>query len=87
MDTIIDRLTKSQDLLLATHINPDGDALGSLISLGLGLQQYGKRVYLYNESPIPAVYRFLPGVRLVQQALPPSANWDTAVVLDCGDLY
>jgi phosphoesterase RecJ-like protein len=86
MDTVIDRLTESQAIFLSTHINPDGDAIGSLIALGLGLQQYGKHIYLYNASPIPAVYRFLPGVQLVQQVLPESSAWDTAVVLDCGTL-
>jgi len=86
METVIDRLTKSQSVFLATHVNPDGDAIGSLISLGLGLQQCGKRVYTYNESPIPAVYRFLPGVRLVKQTMPPTYDWDTAVILDCGDI-
>ena len=86
MDTVIDRLTESQAIFLSTHINPDGDAIGSLIALGLGLQQSGKQIYMYNESPIPAVYRFLPGVRLVQKMLPQSSAWDTAVVLDCGTL-
>jgi phosphoesterase RecJ-like protein len=86
MDAVVERLTKSQSIFLATHINPDGDAIGSLISLGLGLQQFGKRVYTYNESPIPAVYRFLPGVRSVKQTLPSSVEWDTAVLLDCGDI-
>jgi len=86
MDTVIDRLTESQAIFLSTHINPDGDAIGSLIALGLGLQQSGKQIYLYNESPIPAVYRFLPGVQLVQQMLPESSAWDTAVVIDCGTL-
>lgn len=86
MDTVIERMTKSQTLFLATHINPDGDAIGSLISLGLGLQQYGKRVYMYSESPIPAVYRFLPGVGLVRRTLPRVHDWDTAVILDCGDI-
>ncbi len=86
MDTVIDRLIKSQSIFLATHVNPDGDAIGSLISMGLGLRQYGKRVYTYNESPIPAVYRFLPGVQLVKQELPQSYDWDTAVILDCGDI-
>jgi phosphoesterase RecJ-like protein len=86
METVIERLTDSQALFLATHVNPDGDAIGSLIALGLGLQQYGKRVYMYNESPIPAVYRFLPGVEQVHAVLPRSTKWTTAVILDCGDI-
>lgn len=86
MDTVIDRMSESQALFLATHVNPDGDAIGSLLSLGLGLQQLGKRVYMYNASPIPAVYRFLPGVNGVRQTLPASAEWDAAIILDCGDI-
>ena len=86
MNTVIDRMIESRALFLATHVNPDGDAIGSLISLGLGLEHLGKRVYMYNASPIPAVYRFLPDVHKVRQALPPSPDWDAAVILDCGDI-
>lgn len=86
MDTVIDRLRTHRALFMATHINPDGDAIGSLLALGLGLQQVGKRVYMYNESPIPAVYRFLTGVDQIHAHLPSALEWDTAVVLDCGDI-
>ena len=86
MDTVIDRMTTSRALFLATHINPDGDAIGSLLALGLGLQQYGKRVYMYNESAIPAVYRFLPSVGQIQTVMPGALDWDAAVILDCGDI-
>jgi len=86
MDTVIERMIESQALFLATHVNPDGDAIGSLISLGLGLEKCGKRVYMYNASPIPAVYRFLTGVQMVRQALPPFPDWDAAVIIDCGDI-
>lgn len=86
MDTVIDRMTTSRSLFLATHINPDGDAIGSLLALGLGLRQYGKRIYMYNASAIPAVYRFLPDVDRIQAALPGASEWDAAVILDCGDI-
>lgn len=79
-------MIERQALFLATHVNPDGDAIGSLISLGLSLQQKGKHVYMYNASPIPAVYRFLPGVKEVRQSLPTSHEWDAAIILDCGDI-
>jgi len=79
-------MSERQAFFLATHVNPDGDAIGSLISLGLGLRQQGKRVYMYNASPIPAVYRFLPGVKGVRQTVPSSSAWDAAIILDCGDI-
>jgi phosphoesterase RecJ-like protein len=86
MDQIIQHLNKSRHVLLTSHVNPDGDAIGSLIAMGLALDTLRKRVVLYNESPIPAVYRFLPGVERIQHHLDVSAQYDTAIVLDCGNL-
>jgi len=85
MDSIIRQLKKSDHILIATHTHPDGDAIGSLIALGLSLKALNKNITLYNESPIPAVYRFLPEVHLVVNKIG-KTNYDTAVILDCGDL-
>jgi phosphoesterase RecJ-like protein len=40
---------------------------------------------LYNESPIPAVYRFLPATERIQQRFDKKLSYDTAVILDCGN--
>lgn len=71
---------------MASHINPDGDAIGALLAAGLVLQKLGGEVVLYNESAIPAVYRFLPAVDTIQSELAVTDRFDTAVILDCGDL-
>lgn len=86
MKTIIDHFELNRTFLLASHTHPDGDAIGSLLALGLALTAMGKAVVLYNESPIPAVYRFLPSVHTVTQQLPPERYFDAVVLLDCGDL-
>lgn len=86
MDPIIQQLKNSKNVLLASHTNPDGDAIGSLIALGLCLDAIDKRTTLFNDSAIPAVYRFLPCVEKVVGCLDPSESYDTAVVLDCGDI-
>jgi bifunctional oligoribonuclease and PAP phosphatase NrnA len=86
MNRIIHHLKNSREVLLATHANPDGDAIGSLIGMGLCLDALGKRTTLHNESPIPAVYRFLSGVERVERKVDPDRSFDTAVVLDCGSL-
>jgi len=72
--------------LLASHENPDGDAIGSLLALGLALEALKKKTTLYNPSAIPAVYRFLPSVRRVVKHLRKGERFDTAVILDCGVL-
>lgn len=86
MNRIIQHLKDSETLLLATHENPDGDALGSLMALGLALESVGKTVAYFNESPIPAVYRFLPCVDRVAASIGDVSRYDSVVVLDCGDI-
>ena len=48
-------------IAVAGHLNPDGDSVGSLLSLGLGLEKLGKRVYMVNYDRIPMRYKKLPG--------------------------
>lgn len=83
---IINQLIKSEKILLASHIYPDGDAIGSLLSLGLALEGISMDVVLYNESPIPAVYQFLPSIHRIKKDPGNISEYDTAVILDCSDL-
>ena len=85
MDQIIRHLKNSTHILIASHAKPDGDAIGSLIAIGLALDALNKKTTLYNESPIPAVYRFLPSVNRIVRHID-FASCDIAVMLDCGDL-
>jgi phosphoesterase RecJ-like protein len=86
MKKTIQQLTSSDRVLLASHANPDGDAIGALLAMGLALEKLGCEVVLYNESAIPAVYRFLPSVTSIREQLTELKYFDTAVILDCGDL-
>jgi phosphoesterase RecJ-like protein len=86
MKRLISHLTNSESVFLATHVNPDGDALGALLAMGLTLHAHGRRVVMYNESPIPAVYRFLPGIERITRDFPSPFDFEAVVVLDCGDL-
>ncbi len=84
---IINHLKKSKRILLASHIHPDGDAIGSVISMGLALQESKKQIRAYNESPIPAIYQFLPSLHLINQTVGDISEYDTAIILDCSDLH
>jgi len=85
MNSIIQQFNNSNKILVVTHANPDGDAIGSLIAMGLSLEALSKKITLYCESLIPAVYRFLPEVHRVVKKIG-NINYDMAVILDCGDL-
>ena len=60
--------------------------MGALLALGLALGKLDKKTTLYNRSPIPAVYRFLPSVERIVRHIKKANTYDVAIVLDCGDL-
>ena len=74
----------SRRVLVTTHVRPDGDAIGSLLGIGLALRQMGKVVQMVSEDGVPASYRHLPGSQDVIQH--PKGEADLAIVLDCSDL-
>jgi bifunctional oligoribonuclease and PAP phosphatase NrnA len=81
---IIEQLKKSRSIMVVSHTNPDGDAIGALLATGLALRAMNKKVHLYNESAIPTVYRFLPSVSVIQHSVDAVTGFDAVVVLDCG---
>jgi phosphoesterase RecJ-like protein len=86
MDQIVNQIKQTNHFLLASHTDPDGDAVSSLLALGLALDKLGKKITLYNASPIPAVYRFLPSVERIVTKIKQIKAFNAAFILDCGDL-
>jgi phosphoesterase RecJ-like protein len=75
-------------LLLITHENPDGDALGSLVAMQGILTAIGKDCVTFidqRDLPLPQEYRFFPLDRLVSTP-PQDVDRRTIVFLDCGNL-
>ena len=58
--SLLGLLDRYDNFALSTHINPDGDAIGSELSLYLFLTQLGKTVRIFNTDAVPVNYRFLP---------------------------
>lgn len=79
-------LQNHRNIGIISHFRPDGDAIGSVIALGLALRQLGKHVTLWNEDPVPARYRFLEGSELISP-LPEQrpSDIDLLICLDTGD--
>jgi phosphoesterase RecJ-like protein len=53
------------DILVASHVRPDGDALGSTIAFALWLKSLGKKVTAWNEEGVTQKFRYLPGHEIV----------------------
>jgi len=72
--------------LVATHIDPDGDAIGSAIASAMLLHQLGLNVTIYSADGVPAIYRFLPWANRIKHELPVGARFDLAITVDASDL-
>ncbi|MGH8015664.1 MAG: DHH family phosphoesterase, partial [Candidatus Zixiibacteriota bacterium] len=58
-------LDESNAILVASHIDPDGDALGTQLAFAGFLKKNGKRVFLYREEGIPEKFQFLPEIEKI----------------------
>lgn len=76
-------LHAAERVLVATHLRADGDAIGSLLALGLALQTAGKQVQMVSVDGIPQDLRHLEGSAQVQSA--PEGEFDFICTVDCSD--
>ncbi len=85
-EAIADAIRERDAFLLATHENPDGDALGSILAAYLALQQLGKDVvmYLSGSVPLPNEYAFMELDPLVRD-LPDDVDGRVVITLDCAN--
>ena len=75
-------IDEGRSFVISSHVNPEGDAIGSMIAVGLVLEGLGKRVCMLMQDPLPVIYRFLPAADRVRRP-PVEEDFDTAVVVDC----
>ena len=75
---------------LTTHVNPDGDGLGSEVGLAVMLRALGVNVVITNPTPTPSRYDFLfeglPGLDKTGEAVKELRRADLIIVLDIADL-
>jgi phosphoesterase RecJ-like protein len=76
-------LLTAESVLVVSHIRPDGDAVGSLLGLGLALQKNGKRIQMVLADGVPTQFRHLPSWEAVLHR--PEGEFDTICLVDCSD--
>jgi bifunctional oligoribonuclease and PAP phosphatase NrnA len=88
-DQVIAELRAADKLLLTTHENPDGDALGSLLAMQWILEQLGKDSLMFmspDEFPLPWEYRAWTFDKRLVGSPPDDIAERTIVFLDCGNI-
>ncbi len=77
------RLDQASEILIASHVRPDGDAIGSLIGLGLALQGAGKKVQMVLADGVTSAFKSLEGADQVHTKV--EGPFDTFITVDCAD--
>ncbi len=79
-------INQSKKILITTHINPDGDGIGSGLALMNCLTKQKKKVFFINRDPLPKIYKFLPGSSKVKSSKKIIDTFDLAIILECPEL-
>jgi len=81
-------IQKSDDFLITTHINPDGDCISSVLVFAFLLKKIGKKYRILIDDDIPKKFQFLPGVKEILRFGEQHEDFQakTIVVLDTSHL-
>ena len=79
-------LRERSSFILTSHARPDGDAIGSQLSLALALRAIGKTVRLINKDQVPQQYRHFPAINEIEFATEATGPADAVVTLECSDI-
>ncbi|MCP4142654.1 MAG: hypothetical protein GY755_20635 [Chloroflexi bacterium] len=82
-ESIKRRLGEAERILITGHVRPDGDAIGSMLGLGLALEEAGKNVQMVLPAGLPHVFEHLEGTMFVQEDV--EGDIDTFISVDCAE--
>ena len=88
---LLNNIIKDGDnFILSTHVNPDGDGLGSQLAFYYYLIDQGKKCHIINFSPLPSHYKFLDNDNVIEQydeLIHENIfkKTDVAIIFDIGD--
>jgi phosphoesterase RecJ-like protein len=83
----IANIIKQKDsFLILSHVNPDGDSIGSQLALTLVLEQLGKTVEAVHYQPIPELYQSLPFSQYIKVKQEIDKDYEVIIFVECSSL-
>jgi phosphoesterase RecJ-like protein len=83
---ILDTLHRGSRFLVCSHTRPDGDSVGSMLALGMVIEQMGKAAHLVTADRVPVQYWQLPGADAIHTMPRIRGRYDAAILLECDSL-
>ena len=86
LDDLLARISGARRVICLTHKNPDGDAVGSLLGMGMMIERRFPdiEVHYFNKDKINGMFRFLPGCNKVENSIS-SEEGDLYIFLDSAE--
>jgi len=84
--SILKLIRQNHKFLIATHVNPDLDAIASELALAEYLKARGKHVVIVHEKPVIRAFHFVKNIRSIKSLVTFRGSYDVAIIVDCGDL-
>lgn len=81
---IWEEIGKAKSCLVVSHVRPDGDAVGALLAMGLGLKTLGKQVQMVLCDGVPGSFKHLEGAADVRNKA--QGEFDLVISVDASDL-
>lgn len=85
LDNILEEINNADSIVILTHENPDGDAVGTSLALYNALKEYGKNNVDLIIPECPKTFMFLPGANEIKKESN-TENYDLAIAIDCASL-
>lgn len=83
-EDLVQALASARSVLITSHANPDGDAIGSESALALGLIALGKDVHVWNHDPTPSIYEeFAREIPWTVAERAPADDFDLLFFVEC----
>lgn len=84
LEHILEEIKKAKRIVILTHENPDGDAVGSSLAMYIALKEMGKEPDIIIPE-LPKVFNFLPEVENIKKE-GTKDPYDLAIALDCATI-
>lgn len=84
LSEIAKKLAKSKSVAIFCHVRPDGDTIGSALSLKKAIQTLGMRAEVFCDDLVPSRFLFLNECKTIKNCI--EGEYDTLVAIDCGDI-
>ncbi|GAC1473063.1 MAG: bifunctional oligoribonuclease/PAP phosphatase NrnA [Chloroflexota bacterium] len=86
LDKAAELIQDAHRIAVMAHVNPDADAIGSVLGLSRGMNEIGKDVVPALSDPVPDYARFLPGSERIVSTLP-AENFDLYIFADAAEIH